>query len=62
MVTNSLEKYVLPMGSNFFTGQFTTYYQYMMAAATMAMLPMIVVYLFAQRYFVAGISLSGIKA
>lgn len=51
-----------PMGINFFTGQFTTYYQYMMAAATMAMLPMIVVYLFAQRYFVAGISLSGIKA
>ena len=62
LVTNSLEKYVLPMGINFFTGQFTTYYQYMMAAATMAMLPMIVVYLFAQRYFVAGISLSGIKA
>lgn len=62
LVTNSLEKYVLPMGIKFFTGQFTYYYQYMMAAATMAMLPMIVVYLFAQRYFVSGISLSGIKA
>lgn len=62
LVTNSLDKYVLPMGINFFTGQFTSYYQYMMAAATMAMAPMIVVYLFAQRYFVSGIALSGIKA
>ncbi len=62
LVTNSLDMFVLPMGIKFFTGQFTTYYQYMMAAATMAMVPMILVYLFAQRYFTSGIALSGIKA
>lgn len=62
LVTNSLDMFVLPMGIKFFTGQFTSYYQYMMAAATMAMVPMILVYLFAQRYFTSGIALSGIKA
>jgi multiple sugar transport system permease protein len=34
----------------------------MMAASTMAMLPMIVVYLFAQKYFVEGIAMTGLKA
>lgn len=62
LVTNSLNMFTLPMGIKFFIGQFTTYYHYMMAAATMAMVPMIIVYLFAQRYFTSGIALSGIKA
>lgn len=62
LVTNSINMFTLPMGIKFFVGQFTTYYHYMMAAATMAMIPMIVVYLFAQRYFTSGIALSGIKA
>ena len=62
LVTNSLNMFTLPLGINFFVGQFTTYYNYMMAAATMAMLPMIIIYLFAQKYFTEGIALSGIKA
>lgn len=33
----------------------------MMAASVVSLLPVVVVYLFAQRYFVAGISLSGVK-
>jgi len=32
-----------------------------MAAAVLVMLPVLIVYFFAQRYFVAGISLSGVK-
>ncbi|ASW55285.1 carbohydrate ABC transporter permease [Plantactinospora sp. KBS50] len=33
----------------------------MMAASVVSLLPVVVVYLFAQRYFVAGISLTGVK-
>lgn len=62
LVTNELRMFTLPMGIQFFVGQFTTLYHYMMAAATMAMVPMIFVYLFAQRYFTAGIAITGIKA
>jgi ABC-type glycerol-3-phosphate transport system permease component len=31
-----------------------------MAAATMTLLPVLVVYVFAQRYFVRGVTLSGL--
>ena len=33
----------------------------LMAAAVVVMMPVIVVYLFTQRYFVEGIALSGVK-
>ena len=32
-----------------------------MAGVTLAMLPMMVIFLFAQRYFIEGIAMSGIK-
>jgi len=34
----------------------------MMAGSTMALIPLLIVFLFAQEYFIEGISLSGIKA
>jgi multiple sugar transport system permease protein len=33
----------------------------MMAAATVAVVPMIIMFFFAQRYFIEGITFSGIK-
>ncbi|SFG61673.1 multiple sugar transport system permease protein [Actinopolymorpha cephalotaxi] len=33
----------------------------MMAASVVVLLPVLLVYVFAQRYFVAGIALSGVK-
>src|SRR6266508_499260 len=45
--------------------QFVTQYQAnwpaMMAAATMAILPVVIIYVFFQRYFVAGITAAGVK-
>jgi multiple sugar transport system permease protein len=32
-----------------------------MAAAVVVMLPVLIIYIFAQRYFVQGIALSGVK-
>ncbi len=33
----------------------------MMAASVVVMLPVLIIYIFAQRYFIKGISLSGVK-
>ena len=62
LVTNTTEMFTLPMGIQLFAGRFTAQWHLMMAASTMAMLPMIVVYLFAQKYFVEGIAMTGLKA
>ena len=43
-------------------GKQGTQYHLMMAASTMAMAPMIVLYLICQRFFIASISQTGIKA
>jgi multiple sugar transport system permease protein len=51
----------LPVGLAFFSDFNQVDYTLLMAAATMALGPVIIVYLFAQRYFIEGITLSGIK-
>jgi multiple sugar transport system permease protein len=52
----------LPVGLAFFVGRYTVYWNLLMAAATFAMAPMLIVYLFAQKYFVVGITLTGMKS
>jgi len=44
-----------------FQGQYTTNYGAMMAAATMSIVPMIILFLFVQRYIIEGITMSGLK-
>lgn len=61
LVINKLQRSTLPLGINFFIGQNRTQWNYTMAASTIVLLPLIVVYLFAQKYFVEGITLSGMK-
>lgn len=57
------QKYTLAVGLNFFKGQFpgTTDYAPLMAMATFSILPILLLFLFAQRYFVEGITTTGIK-
>lgn len=54
-------KYTVSLGLQQFISQFTTEWHYMMAAATVAVLPMIVMFFFAQRYFIEGMNFSGVK-
>jgi multiple sugar transport system permease protein len=62
IVTNSLEMRTIPFGLAMFLGENRTIeWNLLMAAATAALLPMIAVFLFFQRYFVEGITLTGIK-
>jgi multiple sugar transport system permease protein len=49
------------LGLQIFIGQYTSQLNYMMAAAALAVLPMIAMFFFAQRYFIEGITFSGLK-
>ena len=61
IVLNSQEKYTLPVLLSYFQSQFHTNYTMLMAASMMYVFPIIIVFLFCQRFFVEGIKLSGIK-
>lgn len=51
----------LPVGLATLHGRYLTQWNLVMASAMITVIPMIVVYLLAQRYFVRGVLLSGIK-
>lgn len=56
------ETYTLSLGLQFFQSQHGgTQWHHLMAASTLIILPVVVLYFFAQRYFVEGISLTGLK-
>lgn len=62
VVTNSREMLTVPVGLTFFQGQHYVQWELLMAAAVIAMLPVLVVYFLAQNWFIKGLSVgSGIK-
>lgn len=60
VVTNSDEMQTVPVGLNSFQGQFSVRWNLLMAAAVVAMVPVLVVYAFAQKWFIRGITMSGL--
>ena len=58
---SSTEKKTLSLGLALFKGEFNNSWNWMMAAATLVLLPCVVVFFAAQRYFVEGITMSGLK-
>lgn len=58
---NSEENMTLALGLRTFQGTYTTYLHLLMAAATVALVPVILIFFFAQKQFVKSIVLSGIK-
>ena len=56
-----LDTYTTTVGLAFFQGQFVGKWPEMMAGALVSLLPMIVLFVIAQKYFVRGIALSGLK-
>ncbi len=61
IVTNSKDMRTLPVGLTSFSTEAGTIYELLMAGSTMIILPMIILYLFLQKYIIEGISRSGIK-
>ena len=53
--------YTVSLGLQVFIGEYITDWHYMMAASTVSILPMIVIFFFAQRYFIQGITFTGLK-
>ena len=56
-----LPSYTTTVGLAFFQGQFVGKWPEMMAGALVSLLPMIILFVVAQKYFVRGIALSGLK-
>lgn len=56
-----MEKMTLAVGLNLFRGQHYTQVHYLMAASTFALVPVLLVFFFAQKYFIQGVTLTGIK-
>ncbi len=57
----SAENKTLSLGLQVFQGVYQTDYHYLMAASLVVLLPILVTYVVAQRYFVQGIVMSGMK-
>jgi len=60
IITNSPEMRTLPVGLSTFQGQFKTDWNLLMAGSVIAMLPVLLVYMIGQRWFIRGITLSGL--
>ena len=59
---NSNDNYTVQLGLSQFTAQYgTTPYQLLMAASLVVLLPCILLFFFAQRYFIQGLVISGVR-
>jgi multiple sugar transport system permease protein len=61
IVSDSVEMYTLQVGIAFFSGQTGTEYQLMMAVAVISLLPVVLMYIVFQRYFVSSAAMSGLN-
>jgi multiple sugar transport system permease protein len=52
--------YMLPLGLTRFAGHYVTYWAYMMTGGTLSMIPILILFLFTQQYFVRGVVLTGL--
>lgn len=58
---NSTSNYTLALGLQTFTTMYGTDYNLMMAASTIVLLPILIIFFFGQRYFIEGVATSGLK-
>lgn len=60
VITNSLEMRTLPVGLTAFQGQFKVDWHLLMAGAVIAMVPVLIIYVLAQKKFVEGMTIAGL--
>ncbi|RKP53110.1 carbohydrate ABC transporter permease [Cohnella endophytica] len=61
IATNSKELMTLPLGLSKLQGKWSTEWNVLMAGNVVSFIPIFIVYLFAQRYFIKGMTMTGIK-
>ena len=54
-------KYTISLGLSFFRSSYDIRWSYLMAASLVTMLPVILIFFLAQRSFIEGITLTGMK-
>ena len=59
VVTSSDTVRTIPIGLSYFVGQYSTAWNLLMAGSVIALLPVLVIYMVAQKSFVQGITLTG---
>jgi multiple sugar transport system permease protein len=58
---DAMDKKTIPLGIRMFVGQYATEYGLIMAASVCSLIPVFIVFLAFQRFFVEGIATSGLK-
>jgi ABC-type glycerol-3-phosphate transport system permease component len=58
---SDMKKYTVTLGLTLFRGEFATYWNWLMAASIVAILPCLLIFMLAQKYFIQGIALTGLK-
>jgi len=58
---NDREKLTLAVGLTYFRGFYSSEWNLLMAACVVSVVPILVIYVLAQKYFVQGIALTGLK-
>ncbi len=61
LVVDSVEKKTLPIGLAYFQDQYATNWPLLMASSLIAMLPIVLLFIFNQRFFIRGIRLTGVQ-
>lgn len=61
ILTSSSKMRTLPAGLALFTGQNISFYGPVMAGTVISMLPLLLIYMFAQKYFIQSTAMSGMK-
>lgn len=61
VVINSPNLMTLPLGLSSLSSRFVTDWNLLLAGATISVLPIVAVFLFAQRYILQGVAMSGLK-
>ncbi len=61
IVSNKIKMYTLPVGLSFFSGEFQTQWEMVMTGASIATIPVFLMFIFFQKQIIQGIALSGVK-
>lgn len=61
IVSSDIKMYTLPVALALFRGQHQIAFSISLAGATMSMIPILIIYIFAQRYFIKGIATTGLN-
>jgi len=61
IILNDRDKFNLALSLATFRGLYSTQWGYLMAASVVSLVPIVILYFFAQRYVIEGITLTGLK-